>query len=348
MGGSTVAGSTVGWSKAIGQPGPLRRSRRVQSIPMTGTVEGLSPVQQRTLDALRLSGDPVVFDPSFVDDLRAEMSAALEDLATDLGPTHDLWVSKHRIASVLECETNYLLPDEFEWTPANAKGTIAHKAIELQLSWPTRLGPPSPIDLVDQALDRLVEEQRGIGTWLASLTPADEADVRAQTTVRVTGFMENFPPLSPRWAPVTEASIRWPNSGPITLAGKVDLLFGRPNGRESRKVIIDLKTGRPHARHRQDLAFYVLLETLVREVPPRKVATFYLDSAEAQAEDVSERMLDTAMRRTLDATHRLIELEATDAEPTRKPGVTCRWCPINDSCEDGVSYLAHLNDPDER
>ena len=35
-------------------------------------------------------------------------------------------------------------------------------------------------------------------------------------------------------------------------------------------------------------------------VPPRKLATFYLDAAEAQAEDVSERLLRTAVRRTLD------------------------------------------------
>ena len=164
--------------------------------------------------------------------------------------------------------------------------------------------------------------------------------MRGQTVVRVTQFVENFPPLSTRWAPVTEASVRWPNTGPITLAGKVDLLFGRPSGRESRKVIIDLKTGRPNARHRQDLAFYALLETLVREVPPRKVATFYLDAAEAHADDVSERMLETAMRRTLDGLHRIIELESEKRPPTRRPGVSCRWCPISETCDEGAAYLS--------
>jgi CRISPR/Cas system-associated exonuclease Cas4 (RecB family) len=281
-----------------------------------------------------------VFDADFITELRAEMRAALDHFAQRLDIDDEMWLSKHRVASVLDCEEHHLLPDEFAWTSANARGTIAHRAIELLLSWPERRGEPSPIELVDTALERLADEQRGIGQWIATLTPADEADVRGQASVRVTQFLENFPPLSKKWAPVTEASVRWPNSGPITLAGKVDLLFGRPNGRESRKVIIDLKTGRPNARHRQDLAFYALVETLVREVPPRKVATFYLDSAEAHADDVSERMLESAMRRTLDALHRLIELHTEKRPPTRRPGIGCRWCPINDACADGVAFLA--------
>lgn len=306
---------------------------------MNAIVEGLSPVQQRTLDVLRRSGEAVVFDSGFVDDLRREMRVELDHFATRLGPDDEVWISKHRIASVLDCEEHHLLPDEFEWTAANAKGTIAHRAIELLLSWPQRLGDPTPTDLVDEAMVRLADEHRGIGQWIDTLAPADEADVRGQSVVRVTQFVENFPPLSTKWAPVTEAAVRWPNTGPITLSGKVDLLFGRPSGRESRKVIIDLKTGRPNARHRQDLAFYALLETLVREVPPRKVATFYLDSAEPHADDVSERMLDTAMRRTLDAIHRIIELECEHRPPTRQPGVSCRWCPISDTCDEGSAYL---------
>jgi hypothetical protein len=53
---------------------------------------------------------------------------------------------------------------------------------------------------------------------------------------------------------MTESSSRWPNDGPIVLSAKVDLIIGRPHGTESRKVIIDLKTGRPSVRHRQDLS----------------------------------------------------------------------------------------------
>ena len=308
------------------------------AVTMSGPdgTDALSPVQQRTLAALRRSGDPLVFDIEFVDELRTEMRAAIDDIAGQLGETTELWVSKHSLATVLDCEEFHLLPDEFEWTPANAKGTIAHKAIELMLSW---RGEPTPTDLVDEAMARLADEQRGIGQWIDTLTAGDDADVRSQSITRVTQFQEGFPPLSKRWAPVTEASVRWPNDGPITLSGKVDLMFGRPAGRESRKVIIDVKTGRPSPRHRQDLGFYALVETLVREVPPRKIATFYLDAGEAQTEDVSERLLESAMRRTLDGIQAMVELNVLGRRPVRRPGTTCRWCPIANDCADGQAYL---------
>ena len=80
-------------------------------------------------------------------------------------------------------------------------------------------------------------------------------------------------------------------------------------------MIIDLKTGRPNARHRQDLGFYALIETLARDVPPRKLATFYLDASEAQSEDVSERLLRSAIRRTLDGINAIIELEYEGRTP---------------------------------
>jgi RecB family exonuclease len=157
---------------------------------------------------------------------------------------------------------------------------------------------------------------------------------------RVTKFMESFPPLDRRSHPVTEAAAQWPLEGPILLRARVDLMIGRPLGDESRKVIIDLKTGRPNPKHRQDLGFYALLETLARGVPPRKLATFYLDASEAHVEDVSERLLNTAVRRTLDGINAMVELEAEGRAPIRRPGTSCRWCPLSDDCPDGRARLA--------
>ena len=246
-------------------------------------------------------------------------------------------MNKHKVATVLDCEEFHLVPDDFEWKPSTAKGQVAHRAIQLTLSW---RGEPNPTDLVDEAMARLADEERGIGAWIAALSPADEADLRGQSVERVTKFMECFPPLDKRSNPMTESSIRWPNDGPIVLSGKVDLVMGRPRGSEASKVIIDLKTGRPNVRHRQDLGFYALLETLVRSVPPRKLATFYLDAAEAQAEDVSERLLRTSVRRTLDGINTIVELQSEGRPPVRRPGVTCRWCPLAETCDEGQAYLA--------
>jgi CRISPR/Cas system-associated exonuclease Cas4 (RecB family) len=300
-------------------------------------VDRLTPTQLKTLEALRRAPEPVAFDPDLVTDIRTEMRIALDEFTERLQPNQDLWVSKHKLATVLECEENHLIPDDFEWKPSTAKGQVAHRAIQLTLSW---RGEPNPSDLVDEAMARLADEERGIGAWIAALSPADEADLRGQSVERLTKFMECFPPLDKRSNPMTESSIRWPNDGPIVLSGKVDLVMGRPRGDEASKVIIDLKTGRPNVRHRQDLGFYALLETLVRSVPPRKLATFYLDAAEAQAEDVSERLLRSAVRRTLDGIHRIIELQAEGRPPVRRAGVTCRWCPLADTCDEGQAYLS--------
>jgi len=303
----------------------------------TGDTTALTPVQQRTLEALRRSGDPLVFDPDLVADIRTEVRVAFDDFAERLQPNQQLWVNKHTVATVLDCEEFHLVPDDFEWKPATAKGQVAHRAIQLTLSW---RGEPNPTDLVDEAMARLADEERGIGQWIAALSPADEADLRGQSVERVTKFMESFPPLDKRSNPMTESSVRWPNDGPIVLSGKVDLVMGRPRGSEASKVIVDLKTGRPNVRHRQDLGFYALLETLVRSVPPRKVATYYLDASEAQVEDVSERLLRTSVRRTLDAINAIVELQSEGRPPVRRPGVTCRWCPLADGCDEGRAYLA--------
>jgi hypothetical protein len=108
-------------------------------------------------------------------------------------------------------------------------------------------------------------------------------------------------PLDRRWHPMTEASAQYPLEGAIVLRARVDLVIGRPVRRESRKMIIDLKSGRVLPRHREDLRFYALVETLCRDVPPRKLATFSLDSGTAVVEDVVSAHLRSALRRTLDA-----------------------------------------------
>jgi CRISPR/Cas system-associated exonuclease Cas4 (RecB family) len=304
----------------------------------------LTPAQARTLDALRRTGDPLVFDPAVVEDLRAEMTEAVAAFASRLPPNSELFVSKHRLATVLGCEAQHMAPDEFEWTAASARGQVAHRAIQLLVSWK---GEAVPGELVEEAMARLIDEDRSIGAWMAGLGPADEADVRGMSVERVTKFMECFPPLDARSHPLTEAKALWPLDGPVVMQAKVDLMIGRPAGAESRKVIVDLKTGRPNVQHRQDLGFYALLETLVRGVPPRKLATFYLDAGEAQVEDVSERLLRSAVRRTLDGINALVELEVEGRPPAVRPGVSCRWCVLADECGPGRAWLDGQRDVPE-
>ena len=81
-------------------------------------------------------------------------------------------------------------------------------------------------------------------------------------------------------------------------------------------MLIDLKSGRVVDRHREDLRFYALVETLARAVPPRSVASFSLEAGEAVVDHVSESMLWSSLRRTLDAIARMIELTVEGRPPS--------------------------------
>ena len=315
----------------------------------------LTPAQRRTLHALRRTDDEArVFDPAFVAGLRADAAAAIAELTERLDADRALAVNKFSVAEVLTCETHFLQPAPFAWSPAIACGKVAHRSIELLLNWH---GDATPADLVDAALERLHEDDNSLGDWLAIISAGARADVRSRAVARVTQFVECFPPLRRTWHPVTEAQIRWPLGGPITLRAKADIVIGRPTGNEARKVLIDLKSGGITHRHREDLRYYALVETLVREVPPRIVASFSLEAGDAVVETVTEGMLRSSLRRTLDAIDRMIELQVEGRPPRPGPSDACYRCrelaaldvPSTDNEEraapDGIGSLASQATP---
>jgi hypothetical protein len=306
-------------------------------------ISSLSPLQQRTLALLRRTADPIVFDQAFVASLRADIEAAFAEFAERLG-TDTVFISKHRLSSVLGCEVQHLLDDDFTWRPAVAGGQVAHRAIQLLINW---RGDPVPADVVDEAIARLAGDDSSLGEWIGGLSEADLADLRGFAIDKLIKFQECFPPLDKRAAPTTESTVRWPLDGPVVLSGKVDLTIGRPSGAESRKVIVDLKTGWVSPKHREDLRFYALVETLRTQVPPRKLASFYLDVGDPVVEDVTERTLQSAARRMLDAVNAEIELRIEGRPPVKRPGTSCRWCPLSTDCPEGRAHLAGRDDADE-
>jgi hypothetical protein len=327
--------------------GHEREARGDDPVPArSDSLDALSPLQRKTLAVLRKTDEPVEFSPEFVDDLVGSVHDAFQGfheriaLAQPGGEitadTERIFVSKYSVSGVLGCEVQHLHADGFQWSPANAGGQIAHRAIQLMLNWP---GEPVPSHLVSEAIARLTDGDNSLADWLAGMSDADVADLRSIAVDKVAKFQECFPPLPASAAPRTETRVSWPTDGPIVLSGKYDLVLGRPNGRESTKVIIDLKTGWSNTKHREDLRFYALVETLRSEVPPRKLASFYLDSGDPVVEDVAEATLRTATRRTLDAIHAEIELRFEGREPQKRAGTSCRWCPLAVDCPDGAAYL---------
>ena len=187
--------------------------------------------------------------------------------------------------------------------------------------------------------------------FLQTCTEAERAELRSTASDRVAKFFECFPPLEARWRPVTESSQI------VDLAGRPGAPPGqgrphaghRPRASQAGKVIVDLKTGAPNPVHRDDLRFYALLDTIRLGVPPRLVASFYLDLAEARTEPVTEGVLDATVARTVDAARRLAALRAGTTEPVYRPSYGCRWCvALADVLAPGQRWLADDDRPRRR
>lgn len=312
----------------------------------------LTPPQQRVVDELLELGGP---RPLFARDvgarLRDELEGRLAPAVERLGPK-ELWVNKRALTEVLTCERHHVAQQAHGfggWSPATAKGTVVHKAIELAIHMEP--GTP-PLAAVDGAVDSLAADgrEKGPGAWLASAGPVALAELRAEAGDCVTKFHECWPPIDIRWRPRTESAEYIDLCDDrLTLQGKVDLAFGRarqlPEGGEARVLVVDLKTGHPYPGHRDDLRFYALVHAIRAGVPPFRVASYYLDGATFHTEDVTEDLLfDVAVPRAVEGITKMVELHLRDRAPTYNPAPACAWCPEREGCAGPAEWQARLDD----
>lgn len=311
---------------------------------------GLVPAQRRVLDELMARGQARPrFPPELATDLRRQLEEAITPMLGDAHAGDDpLWVSKGVLSQLHACEAHFLAEEQepFAWNAGNARGTVAHRAIELTLS---STDGAAPLELVDRALASLgADDQRGVlRPWLMAATPADVADLRAGANDVVAKFVECWPPLKPAWAPRTETRIGADLCGDrVVLRGKVDLVLGQARGEEARVLVVDLKTGGAYPSHLDDLRYYALVQTLRVGVPPFRVASYYLDTATFHHEDVSTDMLALAVRRTVDGVRKLVELR-DGRPPAVAPGPQCGWCRLASSCDGPARWRASRGDGDD-
>jgi len=304
-----------------------------------------NPAQQEVLAALGARPhERPAFDPRLRHELRDELEDRLRPLAVRLPEGDTLWVSKHLLSSVHGCEAMFLAreAEDFEWTPANARGVVSHKAIELSVSW---RGDPAPGVLVDEAIARLIASTGTVSLYLGALGEGERAELHGEAVERVSMFQECFPPLEPRWRPVAESRLRSDLCDDrIVLSGKVDLTVGRADGVRAGKVLVDLKTGGFAPSHVDDLRFYALIETLRLGVPPRLLASYYLDGGRLHDEVVSEDLLRSALERVVHGVAAAVALKHEAREPVLRPGAPCRWCPLQDGCDVGRRWLEDRED----
>ena len=290
-----------------------------------------------------------IFDAVLRHDLRKTLEVGLEPMIPmiDLRPGEKvgdaMFISKYGLGQVLGCERKFVADNDapFEWKLPIAKGTVAHKAIEMSVHWRRE---PEPIVLVDEALSRLTEGVDSISDWLQTISEAERAELRGQVTDLVTKFMECFPRLKPAWYPTTETSLRVEILDRFVLSGRCDLSLGLADGDRAGKVLIDLKTGTPSVHHRNDLRFYALLDAIRIGTPPRRLASYYLDQGRFEIEDVTEDLLYAAAARVIDAVERMLVLASGQREATTSVGPPCRWCSQQATCEDGQRYLSDDED----
>jgi hypothetical protein len=298
--------------------------------------EELTPTQQRALAELFGTGDPrPTFEPGLGTALRDELEQAVAPLADKLPAGTSISLNKATLDQLHTCEGLWAADqrDGFAWSARTVRGVVAHKAVELAVH--LRDIPP-PLDLVDLAVERLIETG-GDWTprdWLLDAPAAELAEVRGAAADWVAKFQDTFPPLRRQWRPRLESALTVElAAGAVMLRGKVDLALGRPSGTTAKVLIVDFKTGRISRTHVDDLRFYALLETLRVGVPPFRLATFSLDSGTWQAEDVDTDRLVAAARRVVAGVAKLAELRGeAPRPPALSSGPACRWCPARVAC----------------
>jgi hypothetical protein len=305
----------------------------------------LNPAQRQIVDLLGAGGsERPTFDAGLGAELRLQLERGLAPVVAELPPDDSLFVNKHALSGVHGCEVRYLAErdEPFTWTVPKARGTVAHRAIELGVWWK---GEPVPAFLVEETMAKCAADGDNLGDWLRTCGDADRAELKGQAVERVTTFFECFPPLKPQWRPTLEGRLRAELlDGRIVLSGKYDLSLGQARGTTAGKVVIDFKTGEFSPTHVDEMRYYALLDTLKIGTPPRLVATYYLDSGSPHPEAVTVPLLEAAVARTIDGVTRMAELAAQPLEARKRTGPACRWCVALDGCAEGRAHLRDLRE----
>lgn len=311
---------------------------------MTEPTTELAPLQREVMESLGIPDGWTPLPANVVADTEALLARELADLDAWFTPEQPLRVTKHWLSLIHGCEARFVAEraSTFSWNIHTVRGTIVHKGIELLVNWK---GDASPMVVADAAITSVVNNPReSASDFVASLTAEELAELRGAAVSALTSFVECFPPLKPQWRPTVEHSLRYALfEDSIVFSARLDLMIGLPG----RKVIIDLKTGRITPQHRDDLRYYALVDTLRSRQPPRRLATYSLDAARLDAEDVSEGVLQAAVRRTADGARAMAEIVSERREPTKRPGFQCRFCPLFGSCSEGQEHARSASGLDD-
>lgn len=311
----------------------------------------LSPLQQRVADdLLGIGHERPTADLSWAPELRAWLDDSLRDHTPLVGP-RQLWVTKRAMAGALGCEARHLATqDDFAWNREIAKGVVVHHAVALVAAG----SMAEPLDLANAGLDEARDKGgRSLRSWLSDLSEQQRLALVSVAVADIDAFLATFPPMEAGWNPVAEFPVRATiGEGKVRVSGRVDLALGSPrpgsdHAVRRERMLLEIKSGRPQPEHRAEHLTYALLELLRSGIAPFRAATYYTASSTWVADDITFDLLFLAGKRLVDATKRLIELNA-GREPERRPGWRCGYCPLATACPESevVSDTPEDNDDD--
>ena len=295
-------------------------------------------MQRRTIDQLLDVGDGRAFAPDLERGLREAIERGIEGVLD--GSTQPLVLSKEPLNDLDRCEGSFHadLSGErppFEHSAASATGTLAHRAIEVDVAAGHAVEPDRVVELASERLGR----DRRFALYWDGLDQVERAELAMQALRSLVQFRASFPPVHAfrrALAPVSELWLESPfANGLVTVRGRVDLVLNPARTGRATRVLIDLKGGRARSEHPEDMRLYALLYTLRTGVPPVRVATFFLSSGEWMLEDVSDSTLEHAADRVVAAAGSASRRARGDP-PRLVPGPHCARCPVRDRCPAAV------------
>ncbi len=298
----------------------------------------LNPSQRHTFDNLLMVGQD---RPTMAIGLVEELTEIIADgtrESMERWTEPQFWLSKSSMGTVLRCEGQLVAdrsgPGRTSLHPTTAIGIVAHRAIALSHTHPGHLIS----EYVEAARVAAMSEDSFAAYWNQA-GMAGQSDLIGGAISKTTIFLDSFPPLSARWTPRFEESVKT-RIGKLVMSAKPDFVLGRARGDGLQTMFLaDLKTGSLNDEHFNESMYYALVATLRFRVAPWRSVVFSLASGEWSDPDVTADRLRDAARRVATATSAMVDVLTEYRGPLYNPGRWCTWCPSAATC----SALASAN-----